>query len=148
MKLEDWLRVHYPTLSYGVEGAIEAKYINNKTKQLKSLIDTSNAVMLDGAKSLKEASEINVQLLKGGSIDHDAMNKYLKTVSEALAPIQGFIDGKGSNIKKLMSDMDKMETEINKNRQSIESICTSQAVPVMEIEQPKVLRLEKKPINE
>lgn len=104
--------------------------------------------MLDGAKSLKEASEINVQLLKGGSIDHDAMNKYLKTVSEALAPIQGFIDGKGSNIKKLMSDMDKMENEISKNRQSIESICTSQAVPVMEIEQPKVLRLEKKPINE
>lgn len=142
MKLEDWLRVNYHSMGYRVESAIEAKYINNKSKQLKSLIDTSNQVALESAHSLKEASEINVQLLKSGSIDHDAMNKYLKTVNEALAPIQGFIEGRDNNIKKLMSDMDKIESELNKNKQRIESICASQAVPAIETEQPKVLRLE------
>lgn len=142
MKVEDWLRVQYPTLSKGVEGAIEAKYINNKTKQLKDLIDTSNGVMLDSANSLKEASETNVKLLKAGSLDHDAMNRYLKTINEALAPIQALTDGRESDIKKLISNIEKIETELSKNSQRIESICTSHAVPV--IEEPKVLRLENK----
>lgn len=142
VKIQQWLDVNYPILSHGVEVAIEAKYVNNKSKQLKSLIDTSNDVILDSAKSLKESTQINVQLLEGGSLDYNVMNNFLKTVNEAVTPIQQFIDGKDNNIKKLMTSMDKIETEISKTYQKMESVQAGQAVP--SLEKPKVLRLEKK----
>jgi len=144
-EMRDWLLTTYPTLSLGVESAIEAKYISNKTQELKDLNDTSKKVILDSAETLKITTQSNVEMLKSGSLDTATINKYLKTVQEALIPVKGYIANKESNTKKLISELDNIEKTIESNN-TIFNIVSGETIP-QRIEEPKTLKLEKKNSN-
>lgn len=145
VEMRDWMLTSYPALSNGVESAIEVKYISNRTDELKELNDTSKRVMIDSAETLKLTTEKNVQMLKSGSLDTETINKYLKTVQEALKPVKGYIENKENTTKKLISELDHIEKEIDNNNIILNLIQTENIAP--RIEEPKTLKLEMKNSN-
>jgi len=139
-EMRDWLVSSYPILSLGVENAIEIKYISNRSEQLKNLNDTSKKVIIDSAETLKLTTEKNVEMLKSGSLDTATINKFLKTVQEALVPVKGYIANKENATKKLISELDHIEKEIENNNTTLNLIQNENITP--SIEEPKTLRLE------
>ena len=139
--LKDWLQSQYPILSLGVETAIETKYISNKVNQLNNLNETSNKVILDSATTLKETTEKNISMLQTGSLDTATINRYLKTVNQALLPVKGFIESKENTTRKLLNDIEKIESEINKNYTLMESIGDNYVAPSLENSPKKQLKL-------
>jgi len=145
IEMRDWMLTTYPVLSLGVESAIETKYISNKTNELKDLNDTSKKVILDSAETLKITTEKNVEMLKSGSLDTATINKYLKTVQDALTPVKGYIANKENVTKKLMSELDSIERNIDENNTILTLIQGENITP--SIEEPKTLKLEMKNSN-
>lgn len=145
IEMRDWMLTSYPVLSLGVESAIETKYISNKTNELKDLNDTSKKVIIDSAETLKLTTEKNVEMLKSGSLDTATINKYLKTVQEALTPVKSYIANKETTTKKLISELDSIEKQIDNNATMLNLIESENITP--RIEEPKTLKLEMKNSN-
>lgn len=145
IEMRDWMLTSYPTLSNGVESTIEVKYISNRTDELKDLNEKSVKVFTKSAETLKLTTEKNVKMLENGSLDTATINKYLKTVQEALKPVKGYIENKENATKKLISELDHIEKEIDNNN-VILSLIQSEST-MSSIEEPKQLKLEMKNSN-
>lgn len=145
VEMRDWMLTAYPVLSQGVESSITIKYVSNLTDDLKDLNDTSKNVILGSAEKLKLTTEKNVKMLESGSIDTATINKYLKTVQEALLPVKGYIANKENTTRKLISELDTIEKEIENNNTVLGLIQSENITP--SIEEPKTLKLEMKNNN-
>ena len=84
-------------------------------------------------------------MLKSGSLDTATINKYLKTVQEALVPVKGYIQNKENVTKKLISELDTIEKQIDNNNNILGIIQNENITP--RIEEPKTLKLEMKKSN-
>lgn len=135
-----WMYNEYPKLAEQVEDSIETKYISNRVDTFKQLNDASKKIYLDSAEVLKETTQKNIEMLKEGGIDTKALDKYIKTVQAAILPVKSYFDNKENITKKLISDIDKIESEIEKGNTILNLIQTENTTP--SIEEPKTLKLE------
>ena len=142
----DWMVQTYPTLSTQVANSIETKYISNRTNELFELNQASRSIIINGAEKLTETTQKNIEMLKSGSLDTATINKYLKTVQEALIPVKGYIENKENTTKKLISELDAIDKAIDDNNNTILALIQSENI-TPSIEEPKTLKLEMKNSN-